>query len=250
MFDILEVSMKISIITIVLNDKKNIEKTIQSVLSQNIELEYIAVDGGSTDGTLQVIEKYKDKIDILISEKDSGIYNAMNKAIGLANGEWICFMNSGDMFYDFNVLNNILLNLDDSVDIIYGDREIRYISKRKIVKADKCIEEIWKEMIFSHQSCFVKKNILREYRFNESNRITADYQLFYSLYKKNKKFKYVPMIVSSVSAGGVSDIKRIDSIVSRWNIIDKNFGVNMYYLKLIIIEMLKPFIKKIIDIGK
>lgn len=242
--------MKISIATIVLNDKNNIERTIQSVLAQDIEFEYVIIDGGSTDGSLEVIEKYKDKIDNIISEKDNGIYNAMNKAIDLANGEWICFMNSGDIFYDSNVLKSVLPNLDASVDIVYGDQEVRYSSKKKIVKADKCIKDIWQGMIFSHQSSFVKKDILKQYRFNESNRITADYELFYNLFKANKKFKYKPVVVASVSAGGVSDIKRIDSIVSRWNIIDKIFGVNIYYLKLIIVELIKLPIKKILGIGK
>ncbi len=242
--------MKISIVTIVLNDKQNIEKTIQSVLSQNIEKEYIIIDGGSTDGTLDIINKYEGRIDILISENDDGIYNAMNKAVNLANGEWICFMNSGDVFYDSNILKNILPKIDDSVDIIYGDQEVRYTSKKKIVKANMSIQDIWKGMIFSHQSCFVKKEVLNQYKFNESNKITADYELFYTLYKANKKFSYIPMIVASVSAGGVSDIKRIDSIVSRWKIIDKSFGVNIYYLKLIIIELVKIPIKKILGIGK
>lgn len=242
--------MKISIVTIVLNDKNNIERTIQSVLAQDIEFEYVIIDGGSTDDTLDVIEKYKDKINILVSEPDTGIYNAMNKAIDLVNGEWVCFMNSGDMFFDSNVLKKILPNLDDNVDIVYGDQEVRYISKSKILKADKNIKDIWKGMVFSHQSCFVKKDILKQYRFNESNRITADYELFNILYKANKRFKYIPMIVASVSTGGVSDIKRIDSIVSRWNIIDKNFGLNIYYLKLIILEMIKSYIKKILRLGK
>jgi mannosyltransferase len=239
--------MNISIITIVLNDKQNIEKTIESVLSQGVEIEYIIIDGGSTDGTLDVIGKYKDKIDILVSEKDSGIYNAMNRAIDMASGEWICFMNSGDMFYDSNVLKTILPKLDDSIDIVYGDQEVRYTSKTKIVKANISIQDIWKGMIFSHQSCFVKKNILKEYRFNESNRITADYELFYNLFKANKKFSYIPMIVASVNAGGVSDIKRIESLVSRWKIINKSFGVNIYYLKLIMIELVKVPMKIVYD---
>lgn len=242
--------MKISIVTIVLNDKKNIEKTIQSVLSQNIELEYIIIDGGSTDGTLELIEKYRDRISVFISQKDNGIYNAMNKAIDLSNGNWICFMNSGDTFYDSNVLKTILSNLDDSVDVVYGDHEVKYTSKNKIIKANKEIGNIWQGMIFSHQSCFVKKDIFKQYRFNESNRITADYELFYTLYKAEKKFKYIPLVVASVSAGGVSDIKRVESIVSRWNIIDKSFSVNIYYLKLIIIEMIKPYIKRIFGFGK
>ncbi|XPV70009.1 MAG: glycosyltransferase family 2 protein [Halarcobacter sp.] len=246
----LDKQIKISIITIVLNDKQNIEETIQSVVSQNIEIEYIVIDGASTDGTLDVLQKHKDKIDTIISEKDSGIYKAMNKAIDMANGEWICFMNSGDMFYDSKVLKNILPKIDDSVDIVYGDQEVRYASKKKIVKANMSIQDIWKGMIFSHQSCFVKKDILQQYKFNESNRITADYELFYTLYIAKKKFSYEPMIIASVSTGGVSDIKRIDSIVSRWKIVDKSFGANIYYLKLIIGELVKLPIKKILGIGK
>ena len=241
--------MKFSIVTIVLNDKNNIEKTIQSVLNQNIEIEYIIIDGGSTDGTLEVIEKYRDKIDILDSEKDDGIYNAMNKATEKANGEWICFMNSGDGFYNSNVLKNILPNIENSVDVVYGDWEVRYASKNKIIKANNSIDKIWQGMIFSHQSCFVKKDILKEYKFNESNRITADYELFYTLYKANKRFDYIPIVLSSVSAGGVSDIKRIDSIVSRWNILEKSNKVNIYYLKLIIVEMLKSVVKKVLGKG-
>ena len=238
--------MKFSIVTIVLNDKNNIEKTIQSVLNQNIEIEYIIIDGGSTDGTLEVIEKYRDKIDILVSEKDDGIYNAMNKATEKANGEWICFMNSGDGFYNSNVLKNILPNIENSVDVVYGDWEVRYASKNKIKKANNSIDKIWQGMIFSHQSCFVKKDILKQYKFNESNRITADYELIYTLYKANKRFKYFSMIVASVSAGGLSDIKRVDSILSRWNIVDKSFFVNIYYLKLIIAELIKIPIKKVL----
>ena len=137
--------MKFSIVTIVLNDKNNIEKTIQSVLNQNIEIEYIIIDGGSTDGTLEVIEKYRDKIDILVSEKDDGIYNAMNKATEKANGEWVCFMNSGDGFYNSNVLKNILPNIENSLDVVYGDWEVRYASKNKIKKANKSRIEIEKE---------------------------------------------------------------------------------------------------------
>ena len=75
--------------------------------------------------------------------------------------------------------------IDDSVDIIYGDQEVRYTSKKKIVKANMSIQDIWKGMIFSHQSCFVKKEVLNQYKFNESNKITADYELFYTLYKAN-----------------------------------------------------------------
>jgi len=239
--------MKISIITIVYNNSECIEDCIKSVLKQTYpNVEYIIIDGGSTDGTLDIIKKYKDRIDVVVSEKDSGIYNAMNKGIHLVGGDWICFMNSGDIFYDSNVLTNILPNIENSLDVVYGDWEVRYENKKRVLKGDEDIENIWKGMLFSHQSCFVKKDILKQYKFNETNRITADYELFYTLYKANKKFRYIPMIVASVSAGGLSDIKRVESILSRWKIIDKSFFVNIYYLKLIIVELIKIPIKKVL----
>ncbi|RXJ84867.1 glycosyltransferase family 2 protein [Arcobacter sp. CECT 8985] len=238
--------MKLSIITIVLNDKQNIEKTIKSVLSQNIELEYIIIDGGSSDGTLDIIKKYEDKIDVLVSEKDSGIYNAMNKAIDLATGEWVNFMNSGDMFFDSNVLKDILPKLDSSVDIIYGNWEVRYPHKKRIAKANKNVNNIWKGMIFSHQSCFVKKDILKQYRFNESSSITADFELLYILYKENKIFRYLPVTLASVSSGGVSDIKRVQSILGWYKIVDKDIKVYFYYGLRIILENIKPIVKKLL----
>ena len=199
---------------------------------------------------MATLEKYKDNIDILISQKDSGIYNAMNKAIEMASGEWICFMNSGDVFYSTSVLQDFSVKMSDKdVDVYYGDHEVNYEEHTKIVKANNKIEDIWKRMVFSHQSCFVKKEVLSQYKFNESNKITADYELFYTLYKANKRFDYIPIVLSSVSAGGVSDIKRIDSIVSRWNILEKSNKVNIYYLKLIIVEMLKSVVKKVLGKG-
>ena len=93
----------ITVVTVVLNGEKDFERTILSVINQSYKnIEYIVIDGGSTDGTLDIIERYKDKIDYVIIEKDRGIYDAMNKGINIASGDWINFMNSGDIFYDKN----------------------------------------------------------------------------------------------------------------------------------------------------
>ncbi len=242
--------MKLSIVTVVLNDVLNIEQTIRSVISQGVDLEYIIIDGGSSDGTLKVLERYKDKIDVFISEKDSGIYDAMNKAISLASGERVCFMNSGDMFYEKDVLKSIENELLDEIDVLYGDWEVRYADKTRVAKADKSIKNIWKGMTFSHQSCFVKKKLLQKYRFNTKNHITADFELFYTLFKANRVFKYIPITIASVSAGGVSDIKRVESILSRYKVIDKSIFRTIYYLFLIKIEYFKSIVKKILKIRK
>lgn len=241
--------MKFSIITVVLNDKQNIEKTLLSVVNQNIDLQYIVIDGGSTDGTLEMIKKYQDKIALFVSEKDNGIYDAMNKAVERANGEWLCFMNSGDSFVSSSsVLDFFTKQKLKNADVLYGDHKVVYPTKTRVQKA-KPIKEIWKGMVFSHQSCFVKREVLLKYKFNTDNKITADYELFYTLHKEGKTFEYIPLLLSSITSGGVSDVKRIESIVSRWKILDKNIKINTYYLYLIVVEMIKKSIKTVMGRG-
>lgn len=238
--------MKFSIITIVLNDKNNIEKTIFSVINQNIDLEYIIIDAKSTDSTVDILKKYQDNIDVFVSEEDNGIYDAMNKAIDIANGEWICFMNSGDTFITDDSIFSLFKNKkDENSQIVYGDYQVKYQTRTKMIKA-LSIENIWKGSVFSHQSCFVKREVMLEHKFNIDNKIIADYELFYTLYKGGRVFEYIPVVVASISSGGVSDVKRIESIVSRWKILDKSIKVNTYYLYLIISETFKKFIKTII----
>ena len=116
--------MKISIITVVYNNEKIIRQTIESVLSQkNIDLEYIIIDGASNDNTLNIINEYIDNISLVISEKDKGIYDAMNKGLELATGDIIGILNSDDIFYDEYILSNLHLEFlsNSSIDIIYGN---------------------------------------------------------------------------------------------------------------------------------
>jgi glycosyltransferase involved in cell wall biosynthesis len=168
-------TVKISIITVVLNDKNKIENTISSVINQNIDLEYIVLDGGSTDGTLDIIEKYKGNIDIFESQKDKGIYDAMNKAVQKATGEWICFMNSGDTFVDDSVILQMFhSNSNRDAQVLYGNHKVKYPKKTRIVKA-LSVDNIWKGSVFSHQSCFVKREILKECKFNISNKLSFSF---------------------------------------------------------------------------
>jgi glycosyltransferase involved in cell wall biosynthesis len=115
-------SKKVSIITVNYNDKPGLEKTIASVLSQtSTDYEFVVMDGGSTDGSVEVINQHTDRIDIAVSEKDSGVFNAMNKAIKAATGEFLIFMNGGDIFYNEKVLEEVILMLTGQADIYYGD---------------------------------------------------------------------------------------------------------------------------------
>ena len=115
-------NMKVSVITVCYNAIRGIEKTIQSVISQSHDdIEYIVIDGGSTDGTIDVIQKYRDKIAYFVSEPDGGIYDAMNKGIKAATGEWINFLNAGDVFASKDAIM-ISMSIDtDGIDVIYGD---------------------------------------------------------------------------------------------------------------------------------
>ena len=234
----------ISVITVVYNGEKYLEATIQRVICQTYDnVEYIIIDGGSTDGTLDIIKKYEDKIDYWVSEQDSGIYNAMNKGIDLVSGEWINFMNAGDVFYANDVLENIFIkNKFIEIDIIYGNHQVVYPHKTRLSRAGK-VKDIWKGSQFSHQSAFIYASFHKKNKYNLSNHIGADFEFFYKSYKNNQKFQYMDMVVSSISSGGVSDIKRIDSTVGRWNIIEKNTKINIYYIQLILKEMLKDWIK-------
>lgn len=240
-------NIKISIITVVFNDKIGLENTILSVTNQTYDnVEYIIIDGGSTDGTIDIIKKYENKIDYWVSEKDDGIYDAMNKGIDVASGKWINFMNAGDSFYNNNILENIFSDNDFSnINVIYGNHNVIYPHKTRIAKAGN-IEEIWKGSQFCHQSSFVSTNVHKSNKFNLSNRIGADFEFFYTLYKKNMSFKYINIIVANYSAGGLSDIKRVDSIVGRWNVIETDSKINIYYIFIIVKVIIKSYIKKMI----
>jgi hypothetical protein len=234
----------ITIITVVYNGEKYLEETIQSVINQTYpNVEYIIIDGGSTDRTIDIIKKYEDKIDYWVSEKDNGIYDAMNKGIDLAQGEWINFMNAGDKFYDNKVLEKIFVNDNDKFDIIYGNHQVIYPKRTRIAKAGD-VKNLWKGSQFSHQSVFIKSKLHKKKKYNIMNKIGADFEFFYNAFLNQYQFKYFDSIISSVSAGGISDIKRIDSIIEWWNVVEKTNKVNVYYLLKVIKEMIKSIIKK------
>ena len=184
---------KITIITVCYNAINSIEKTIISILSQTYKnLEYIIIDGGSTDGTIDVIKKYEKQISYWKSEPDKGVYDAMNKGIELATGEWVNFMNAGDSFYNTEVLQSLNLYFSDSqTDIIYGDTCIEINNKNKYRVIPENISNIELHLPFCHQSCFVKSSIIKNNLFLLQYKYVADYAMFYKFYQLGYKFKYI-----------------------------------------------------------
>lgn len=198
--------------TIVYNDVHNIEETLQSVISQTDgRIEYIVVDGGSTDGTIEVVEKYKDKISYIINEPDEGIYDAMNKGINIASGKYINFMNSGDRFVSNETVARIFQNIKNDIDFIYGDAFFVFserIEKRKATSLD----EVWKGMPFSHQSLFVKRVIMATYKFNKTYKSAADYDFVLKLCYNHFSSQYIDMFICYYSMDGLSATNQVQSI--------------------------------------
>ena len=201
---------KVSIITVCFNAAAVLENTIVSVLSQSFKsIEYIIVDGGSSDGTLDIINKYRNSIDKWVSERDNGVYDAMNKGVGYASGEWILFMNAGDSFYDADSLSRVFSKAyDESTGVIYGDVNLIFPNCGSILRRMDDLQGIAQPLSVCHQSTLSRKELLTTHRFDLSYRIAADANFFYSLWKKNIVFEYVPVCIANYEAvAGVSSTK-------------------------------------------
>lgn len=206
--------MKISIITVVYNNCKTISDTIQSVLSQKYnDIEYIVIDGESTDGTIDIIEKYDKYIDIIVSEKDEGIYDAINKGIKVASGDIIGLLHSDDVFTSDQVISRVGHTFYDlNIDSTYGD--LIYVDKNN---SDKIIRK-WRSGKYDrnkflygwmppHPTFFVKRNMFEKYGFYDlSFRSAADYELMLRfLFKYQISSYYIPEILVKMRIGGKSN---------------------------------------------
>lgn len=170
---------KISIITVVYNDVHNIEKTIKNTLSQTYNnMEYIVVDGGSSDGTLDIIKKYDNQI-VWKSEPDRGIYDAMTKGANMASGEWILFRNSGDLFFDDTVIDRIFSIYEDKGESFVAGN-IRYVKSSfyKDMKPHILVKHFFDSMPFHHPATFIRRETQLKYPFNLQYRNSADYDFF------------------------------------------------------------------------
>lgn len=236
---------KISIITIVYNDKDHILETMESIISQTYpHIEYIIIDGKSFDGTTQIIESKITSLATItkkniskdsslpessatlyleaklnsnphfsfkfLSQKDSGIYDAMNKGIDLASGVWCNFMNSGDRFYNescvlelFKQYNSYIANGGGAVFIIYGDTQIFYSStESKILKSKTASHKYHHHFI--HQSSFIESSLMKRYKYDTKFKIAGDTEFFTKAYNNGFGFKHFDVVISSFNVEGIS----------------------------------------------
>jgi len=240
----------LSIIIVSLNDKKNFLKTLKSILNQkNRNYEIIVVDGMSSDGTLDLIKKYKNKISKTIIEKDAGIYHAMNKGIKISDSIWTIFMNCGDIFYNNKILK--IFNEKNYIDhdIVFGNTIISNKFYKVFIKG-KYFSKKTVLMPFCHQSSFVKTKFLKKINFNIKYKLSADFNFFLKAYNMKKNFVYFDQKISVVKPGGVSDIFRHKVINENMVIFfNQNSYKNIVKLLLIkLIDKIKQLIKYFLPI--
>lgn len=221
---------KIGIITINLNNGDGLEKTIESVIKQTYKnYEFIIIDGGSTDNSLDVIKKYEKHITYWTSEKDNGIYNAMNKGIGKCNSDYLIFLNSGDYFYENSTIEKIHPNLFD--DIVYGDLLIHNNSKTfvKYYKA-KINKEYFLSDTLPHQGSFIKKELFDDCKYNENYKIISDWIFFFeNIINKNRTYLHLPYIISNYSLGGISsNVKELFDEKKKYLNIESKNNLDIY----------------------
>lgn len=192
----------ISVVTVCYNAVNEIEKTMLSVLNQTYDnIEYIVIDGGSKDGSVDVIKKYADRIAYWVSEPDRGIYDAMNKGILVAKGEWINFMNAGDRFENRGVLEQFSECNLTHLKAVYGNT--KFVTKQGVgYRTAKDVHYISKDMPTSHQSFFIRTEIAKEFRFDLKYKYAADYHMIYAIYRKYgpKSVAHLPFTVAEFEA--------------------------------------------------
>lgn len=195
--------MKLSIITVNFNDSKGLERTIKSVLSQTFhDYEFIVIDGGSTDNSVNVIKKYESHIDYWVSENDGGIYPGMNKGLCKAKGEYVNFMNGGDCYHSEDVLEKIFA-LETEADIITGTHEENGI--KNIGKGGVTMLDLYKWAI-DHQASFIRREVALRHPYDEKYRIVSDWKFFIeALIFDNCSFYYTDTIVVNVDMKGISN---------------------------------------------
>ena len=234
--------MKISVITVCYNAATTIEKTIKSVINQTLfdKIEYIIIDGSSTDGTVDIVKKYQGKVTVFISEPDSGIYNAMNKGIKIATGDYIHFLNANDFYDNVDVIDEIVKVADGyKADFIIGDVILVTSDGKKEYRSNKSINAytLFSDWIY-HVTLFAKTDLFRKYGyFDESYKIASDNDwIFPLILNRNIKKAYIKKVIAEFKLDGISareDSKK-QTILELEKVLAKNFiGQNDFFRRVL-----------------
>ena len=235
---------KVSVITVCYNAEKDIEKTILSVINQEFNsMEYLIIDGISTDNTLNICNKYSNHLKVY-SEKDKGIYDAMNKGILLAKGEWIIFMNAGDVFYNKNVLNQVFQEeITPDVGVIFGDTYLDEQNKSDLIPFVFSKKKL-APMGVVHQSIFTRTILAKQYPFELKFKFAADYNMIRTIYNNKWKFIYKETPICIFDTNGFSSLHRLEQFKEEAIICNQEKSFNYFFRRYFI--LLKLTIKKIL----
>ena len=223
----------LSIITITYNAEEYLERTIQSIMNQSVQdFEYLIIDGKSKDGTLQIAERYKSRVNKLISEPDRGLYDAMNKGLKNASGNFVWFMNAGDEINDNQAVEKIYQAISDKTDILYGDTffvddDGKIKGLRSEITPHRLPKDLkWKDMklgmLVCHQAFIARKSIAPFYM---ENNLSADVDWEIVCLKKANKVKYLDFVVAKYLIGGISNKQLKRSLLDRYEVLKKHFGL-------------------------
>ncbi|MFC5413010.1 glycosyltransferase family 2 protein [Larkinella bovis] len=238
----------VSIITVCYNAARQIEASIRSVVEQDHTLfEYILIDGQSSDGTVDMIRQYESQIKYWISEPDKGIYDAMNKGIDAANGQWLFFLGSDD-FLKPHILTAFAAMADEQYDLIYGDVEL---SNGRTFHSFVGTKTLFYNTVH-HQGAFYNRRVFTHFRYDTGLRIMSDYELNFRLYAHKNRLLRFPQVVAHCSAEGVSslfwrpltEIRQIQRKCSpnRWTAYTLNTLISVYYYGIYLKLLLKKHV--------
>lgn len=223
---------KFSIITVTYNAEKVLEDTIQSVIAQTYHrIEYIIIDGASKDGTPKIIEKYRDRIHILVSEPDKGLYDAMNKGIALATGDYLCFLNAGDSFHADNTLLQMAHSIhgNELPDVLYGetalvDADRHFLRMRRLSTPERLQWKSFKSgMLVCHQAFFAKRQLAEPYDLKY--RFSADFDWCIRVMKKARTLHNTHLTVTDYLDEGMTTQNRKASLKERFRIMSHHYGL-------------------------
>lgn len=212
----------ISVITVCFNCREMVGKTLASVAEQDFDdFEFVVVDGGSTDGTLDKVKEYGGRVDVMVSERDRGIFDAMNKGVRLSSGRWIVFMNAGDTFAGSDTLSRVAKAVATAdADIVYGDQ---YLDRGGEYKLKEALEPANRHrMYFCHQSAYVKREVLERFPCPLDIRLAGDYLFFKQAFLVGYRFKHVaePWVIYDCT--GVSSCNRMKVLRENIRIVNQH----------------------------
>lgn len=223
---------KFSIITVTYNAEEVLEETIQSVISQTYHhVEYIIVDGASKDNTPVIIEKYKDRIQKLVSEPDRGLYDAMNKGIALATGDYLCFLNAGDSFHEDDTLQKMVHSIkgNNLPDVLYGetaivDKQRHFLRMRRLSTPEVLTWKSFKQgMLVCHQAFFAKRTLAEPY--NLDYRFSSDFDWCIRVMKQAKTLHNTHLTIIDYLDEGMTTRNHKASLWERFHIMAKHYGL-------------------------